>query len=385
MALEHSKSNLGSILVALIICLFALNSKAQLKANSYDTTNDVGVKILIGTQIGSSNYVTSIIAFPGMSVTVNTNGSVTLVNNNVVTNNYQLGFTNVAGIYFGTNDSRFVLFDDTGRITNFPVAVFRPSLTNISMILDLMPTGDNNFTNINTSFITGIDLVNRDLDNVPDKTNFQVLRLALVPGNPGAAVIGSSNGGTNDAPLVIFQAGTNTARPFSFVYRGVGGTVVTQAWFTLSGTLFVSNGITGTVAGAAPLTGTVGEFMAVTNNFGTGTNLTTGLDTNALKLTLTAGDWSVVGHATFASGTATAKGTQIKASIGLVNNSVNADGTQVYSWPAVTNNAFTASVSLSTPVRVNVTTSTNVYMNANATFTAGTWVVYGEMEATRIR
>ena len=290
--------------------------------------------------------------------------------------------TNV--VMLGSNAVQFVLTVDATRIPNFPVALFRPTSTNTSMILDLMPSSVNNsFTNVLTPFLVGIDGVNRDLDHVPDPTNFVTFRLVLTP---SAVVVGSSAGGLSNAYPVIFQAGTNFPRPFSFVWQGQGGTsLITNAWLNYDGSIFLSNGVQGTVAGSAAPAGIVGEFIAVTNSFATGTNMTSSLDTNVLKLTLTAGDWMVFGHATFASSSGTAKATQLKASIGLTSQTVNSDGTQVYNWPNVTNNAFTASVSISTPVRVNVTGSTTVFLNANAIFSSGPVVVYGEMEATRIR
>lgn len=280
---------------------------------------------------------------------------------------------------FGTNDNRSILFDDSARITNFPVMVLRPVVTNISMVLDLMPSGDGMFTNSGTPFLTAIDLVNRNLSIVADNTNFYVARFAL---KTNVVIIGGSAGGTNDAPMVIFQAGTNTDRPFSWVFQGRGGSsLTTNMYEAADGSL----NVVGTTAGTTAATGWVGEFLAVTNGFATGTNLTSTLDTNALKLTLTAGDWSVVGTATFASSSASAKATQLRASIGTVNNTVNSDGTQVYNWPNVTNNAFTASVTIAAPVRVTVNTPTTVFLNANAIFSSGPLVVYGVMEATRIR
>lgn len=287
-------------------------------------------------------------------------------------------------IQLGSNAIQFVFIVDSSRITNFPVALFRPTPTNTSMIFDLMPSSVNNsFTSINTPFLVGIDIVNRDLDHVLDNTNFVAGRFAL---RPDSLILGTSAGGISNAYPVIFQAGTNFPRPFSFVWQGQGGaTLVTNAWLNYDGSLFLSNGLQGTVSGSSAPSGIVGEFVSVTNSFATGTNMTSTLDTNALKLTLTAGDWLVFGHATFASSSSSAKVTQLKASIGLVNQTVNSDGTQVYNWPNVTNNAFTASVSISTPVRVNVTGSTTVFLNANSTFSSGPVVVYGEMEATRIR
>ena len=289
--------------------------------------------------------------------------------------------TNAATVTTGTNDNRFTMYSDNGRISQFPVAVFAPVVTNISMVVDIMPSGEG-VTNAATSFITSIDLVNRNLTFVPDQTNYVVARLAL---KTNTVVVGSSAGGTNNAAQVVFEAGTNNARPFAFVYQAAGGGTTTNMWLDSNGVLWIPNGQQGITNASTANAGIIGEYLAVTNNFATGTNLTTSLDTNALKLVLTPGDWSVAGHATFASGTATAKGTQIKASIGLTKDTVNSDGTQVYNWLAVTNNAFTASVSLPTPVRISTPTNVTVYLNANAVFTAGTWVVYGEMEATRIR
>lgn len=303
----------------------------------------------------------------------------------VVTNYYAVGLTN-SGLWYGplnlgTNGSQFTLRDDSARITALAVAVFRPLPTNSAMILDLMPTGDNSVTNTQTPFLTGIDLVNRNLSIVVDNTNFTVARIAL---KPGVVILGSSAGGTNDAPLVIFQAGTNNARPFSWVFQSTGNSGnVTQMWVNASGSLSVSNGLVGTTFADNALPGVIGEYTNKLIVFAGATNMNNNVNTNLLSFTLSAGDWDVEGAAIFASSVA-ATVTQEKAGITTVANVVPNDGTQVYSTPGVTNLAFTDGITIPRQ-RFNINTPTTIFMVGNATFSQGSVVGYGQMSARRVR
>lgn len=281
----------------------------------------------------------------------------------------------------GTNDTRFVVFGDSSRITTFPVAVFRPVLTNISMIVDIMPSGDNMFTNSGSPFFSGIDLVNRNLDAVLDKTNFYGARIAV---RTNTIIIGAIAGGIIDAPSVVFPAGTNSIRPFSWVLLGQGSsTLNTNMWMDSAGTLHESNGIAGTVVADNPLAGVTGEFTNRLSTFSSGqTNLITTISTNVLQVTLAAGDWDVQGNVNFGGTTATV--TAETAGIGTVANTIPGDGSQCFSWLTLATTSYSDTITIPAQ-RINVSTSTTVFMCAKATFSSGTIVAYGQIRARRVR
>ena len=283
--------------------------------------------------------------------------------------------TNV--LLFGSNAVQFTIIVDASRITNFPVALFRPTSTNTSMIMDLMPSSVNNgFTNVGTPFIVGIDGVNRDLDHVSDPTNFVTFRLAITP---TAVIVGASAGGLSNAYPVLFQAGASNAQPSSFVLQAQGGaSTFTNAWFNQNGSFTV----TGTTNADNVPAGFAGEFTNLVRNFVNGTNLITGLTTNVLSVALAPGDWYVEGMVNIASTSATA--TLARGSINTIGNNITGTGADGFQALNETTAAFTSTVTI-TRQRFNITANTTVFLCGGANFTAGTVVAYGQLSAFRAR
>ena len=376
-----------------------INSPAATFPTAYDTNTDAVAQLFVRSQIGvqvgpgGSNYQTAAQVIAQIGAQVGPSGSNYQTAAQVITQiGAQVGpsgsnfigtnvpYAHIANLNQGTNGSQYQLRDDSARIAGLPVAVFTPIAPTSTMIVDLMPSGDNTITNTQSPFLTSIDLLNRNLSSVLDNTNFYVLRLGL---KTNVAIIGGSAGGTNDAPQVIFQAGTNNTRPFSWVLQSTGNTGNnTNMFMDSAGSLHESNGIAGTTVADNPLAGVVGEFTNRLNVFGTATNFLTLVPTNVLVMTLSAGDWDVSGNVNFSGTTATV--TAEVAGITTAGNSVPGDGSQCFSFPLPVATSYTDTIAIP-PQRINVSTSTTVFMTAKVTFSAGTVVGWGQIRARRVR
>jgi hypothetical protein len=110
--------------------------------------------------------------------------------------------------------------------------------------------------------------------------------------------------------------------------------------------------------------------------------LTTATSANITSISLTAGDWDVEGNINFAGASATYTGAS--AGISTTSVTVPTDGTEVFSGAQFT--VLTATDGVSVPrKRINVTSTTTVYLIGRATFSAGTVGAYGSITARRIR
>jgi hypothetical protein len=132
----------------------------------------------------------------------------------------------------------------------------------------------------------------------------------------------------------------------------------------------------GIKTGAVAAAGIVGEILEATQ---TGTAVTTNTTTNLVQLTLTPGDWDVVGivsiRPTGGSVTRVLAGTvQTSAGVPVFPDRlvVNGSDTTVQEYPVPT-------------VRLNVAASTTIYLSATATFAAGTVSGDGYLRARRVR
>jgi len=110
--------------------------------------------------------------------------------------------------------------------------------------------------------------------------------------------------------------------------------------------------------------------------------LTTATSANITSISLTAGDWDVQGNINFAGASATYTGAS--AGISTTSVTVPTDGTEVFSGAQFT--VLTATDGVSVPrKRINVTSTTTVYLIGRASFSAGTVGAYGSITARRIR
>jgi hypothetical protein len=138
-------------------------------------------------------------------------------------------------------------------------------------------------------------------------------------------------------------------------------------------------GIAGTVAADNANAGSIGEFITAT---GTGVSLTNNTTSNVTSITLTAGDWDVSGNTEFVAAPSTIISIAQTAvtTTSLANGGAGIRGINSSTQQASNN------ISLVAPVqRINVSTSTTVYLTAWASFSASTLSATGIIRARRIR
>ncbi len=139
--------------------------------------------------------------------------------------------------------------------------------------------------------------------------------------------------------------------------------------------------ITGTNSNDNAATGYVGEYVASTVAAGSAISLTNNTQTNAMSITLTAGDWNVFFFPTF-SGAPT--GTALTASASTISATLSGASFENARTPTMPTSG--SDVSLAAPMlRVSIGSTTTVYGVVRANFTSGTASVYGQLQARRVR
>jgi hypothetical protein len=186
-------------------------------------------------------------------------------------------------------------------------------------------------------------------------------------------------------PLTI--TGLTAARSFSL--PDANGAIVTDAATqTLTNKTLNQPNIVGVTDGSNAAAGSVGEFVSSTVLTGAAVSLTTGTTANVASISLTAGDWDIRGVVALNKGSTTSVTTEAAAittvsatypALGLTNSALIRN-------QATTYNGTAAGAVLPVGVtRLNITSTTTVYLVANCTFTVSTMSAYGAIEARRVR
>lgn len=132
--------------------------------------------------------------------------------------------------------------------------------------------------------------------------------------------------------------------------------------------------IQGVVDASNALAGSVGEVISSVIASGSAVSFSNGIDKNVTSISLTAGDWDVFGNVTFIS----SGGTTLTFAWCSLTSATRPDAS-LYA-------EATGSSGMSTPyLRVNVNTSTTVYLSARATIGSGTCTGAGGIYARRVR
>lgn len=140
--------------------------------------------------------------------------------------------------------------------------------------------------------------------------------------------------------------------------------------------------VTGTTAGGNATAGKVGEYISSTVALASAVTLSTSTASNVTSISLTAGDWDVEGSVAYVSTLATVSGKV--SGINTTSATVPNDGTEVPSGLITT--LITGNDGTALPrKRINVTTTTTVYLVAQCTFTVGGVKSYGVINARRVR
>jgi hypothetical protein len=148
----------------------------------------------------------------------------------------------------------------------------------------------------------------------------------------------------------------------------------------------VTPNIVGVQDGSNATTGSVGELVFSNIAVGSAVSLTTATAANVTSISLTPGDWDVDGNVNYAAASATtATGALWVSGINTTSATIPTDGTEVQTAAtAITTTSFKEGITLARK-RVSLTTTTTVYLVAEATFTAGTVTGYGHIHARRVR
>ena len=134
--------------------------------------------------------------------------------------------------------------------------------------------------------------------------------------------------------------------------------------------------------GSNAAAGDIGEYLEDIRVAGLPLALTTTTYVNVASLYLTAGDWEISGNASFPHVAAT--GTDFIVSLSTTPLTADAQWWSRHTQPSAT---FSQTPAYATTVsrRLNITSTTTIYLTARAVFSAGTVSVYGLIRARRVR
>lgn len=138
-------------------------------------------------------------------------------------------------------------------------------------------------------------------------------------------------------------------------------------------------GIIGTTLGDSANAGSIGEVIS---NSATNVSLTSGTTANVTSISLTAGDWDVSGTVRFnPAGTTTAT----LEVAGISTTTATVGGLGSFTQIQVAFPAGAIQYTATPVIRINVTTTTTVYLVALATFATSTMTADGLIRARRVR
>jgi hypothetical protein len=180
----------------------------------------------------------------------------------------------------------------------------------------------------------------------------------------GTVTWGITFDGANDLAFIP-HAGASGAVSFA------GGAIIPNT----------ASGIRGTTIGDSANVGSDGEIIT---NASTGASLTSLSPANVASISLTAGDWDVSGIVTYvAAGGTTITGQS--AGISTTSATFAAANTGTSTTFNYTNPVGFGSAIPTNPTRINITSTTTVYLLAQATFSGGTATANGFIRARRVR
>ncbi len=188
----------------------------------------------------------------------------------------------------------------------------------------------------------------------------------------GNLAVGTVTSGTWNGSI-INAAYLGTGSSSTKFLRGDG------TWQTAN-TLFTS--VTGTTAADNASAGGIGEFVSSYVATGAAVNVPNATGTNVTSISLTAGDWDVEGNVNYKLASAVVNTAQ--AAINTTGGAIPTDGSEVYTGVLASGATFTDTMTVPRK-RVNVTTTTTVYLVTKANVSMGTMSAFGGITARRVR
>ena len=236
-------------------------------------------------------------------------------------------------------------------------------------------------------FVSGVTSVN-------GQTGVAVLGVADITG--AAPLAGPTFTGTPAAPTAIPATNNTQLATTAFVWASLAippayGSTTPNAVnaTTLSATGLITPatvaGIKGTTLADSAQAGSIGETITSTVLAGAAVALTTVVSANITQIILTAGDWDVWATAAFAA----AGGTTVSSiAAGISTTTATLPTIPGAGASFVLAATLTAGATQAHPVgmtRINVSTTTTVFLVANAAFAVSTMGAYGFIGARRVR
>lgn len=148
---------------------------------------------------------------------------------------------------------------------------------------------------------------------------------------------------------------------------------------------YTRGGLLGNALGESALTGEIGEVESDNRTPANALTLTSNTVASLASLTLTPGRWQVSGQVVF--GGTSISATVLGASIADSASAFKAQDARYFSRMSIPISSLTGTELDTRTIpgfAVTVTADTPVYLNARATFSAGTLTAYGRIQATRI-
>ena len=201
----------------------------------------------------------------------------------------------------------------------------------------------------------------------------------------------SGNAGqTIDNPLSYLKAGTGASYIYVAAYTVwlplYQPSAVVEGFTASSLTFSSTSGIIGSTTNDSAAAGSVGEYIRADVQYNSSpVSLTSGASANVTSISLTAGDWDVMGMIGFNIAATTvisyAQGGANTASATLPSNNDT-----FYITPAVPATASYIGLQMAIPTyRISIASTTTVYLVALATFSVSTVSAYGFISARRRR
>lgn len=146
-----------------------------------------------------------------------------------------------------------------------------------------------------------------------------------------------------------------------------------------------SVGIGGTTAADNPAAGSIGQYISSTVLIGSAVSLTSGTPANVTSISLTAGDWDVWGNVFYSANASTVTTVAIawtSTTSATQPTAPNNGGETAWVGQGVTNLSPAVSAGMQ---RINVSSTTTVYLSTQSSFTVSTAAAYGFIGARRVR
>ena len=144
-----------------------------------------------------------------------------------------------------------------------------------------------------------------------------------------------------------------------------------------------TSGIVGVTDGSNANAGVVGEYISAQVTAPT-TGLTSTSTTNVTSISLTAGDWDVWGVVSYSYNTGTIA-TKTFAGISTTSSTLSSAAAGYSALIDATQTAGDGLTMVAPPLRINVSTTTTVYLIGYCTFTVSTAGIGGFIRARRVR